>query len=81
MGMHDLQRVFGDKRRAPHQCTVQSCSERIQVGSPVYGTVHPAGLLRRDIGQSAFELGRRRTGLTLPGQHGGDAKINKLHMP
>jgi len=62
----ELERVIRSEGRRSRQQLVQDDTERVEVGPVVDRAVHPAGLLRRDVGERAPEqaLGQGRDALS-----------------
>ena len=55
MRVHHAQRVGGLKRQCIGQNFVERDAHGIEVGAEVHGAIHAAGLLRRAIGERAFD--------------------------
>src|SRR5690606_20306311 len=76
--MHELEGILAFVQNAAAEVLVQRDAERVPVGAVVDAVIHPAGLLRRDIRERAFERRRESELAFLAAQTRSNAEVDEF---
>ena len=85
VAVHPLHGIRRGKGQRPGQHLIEGDAKRVEIAAGIHRSIHPAGLFRRHVGESALDrLGRPRI-LPLPGQarrqvHAGEPGTTALEL-